>query len=160
MTYVTATVRGHSICCCCWVLRHTGLFFQARHTSSFRACDYCELFTLGKRDLDSVLSKYPYEQERMFKAVTDFHETNNLKQKGIVKNLQQKDRQKNVKLSRMVDLWKTSSSADTSDALSWRVALFTPLSPFQTTWGLVTNPISLTPHPSPSSSLTLPLPPP
>jgi hypothetical protein len=34
---------------------------------------------LGKRDLDSVLSKYPYEQERMFKSVSDFQETNHLK---------------------------------------------------------------------------------
>jgi CRP-like cAMP-binding protein len=116
----------------------SGLFFQDRRTSSFRACDYCELFVLEKTDLDSALSKFPYEQERMFKAVSEFQELNNLRQAGIQKNFAKKDSQKNSKLNRFIDNW-TNYSEEVGDVGRWRVAIFTPLSAFRGTWDIVST---------------------
>jgi hypothetical protein len=59
------------------------LFFADRRTASVSCVDFCELFVLQKDSLDTLLTRYPFEKERMFRAVEEVFD-NKLKQGRLV----------------------------------------------------------------------------
>ena len=64
----------------------TALFFSQRRTCTVRAIEYCELYSLGKENLDALLTRYPFERERMFQVVAEIQRENERRNTHVIDN--------------------------------------------------------------------------
>ena len=83
----------------------TALFFSKRRGCTVRALDYCELYSLDKDSLDKLLTRYPFERERMFQIVADIQGENTRRNDHVKMNFSQ-----NVKEGKkLFEFFKNSS---------------------------------------------------
>jgi len=66
----------------------TSLFFNERRSTSIRAVDFTEVYSLSKTSLNEVLMRFPHHGEKMFEIVSHFRKDNLRRHNNLKKNLE------------------------------------------------------------------------